>query len=456
MYRRMLCCTVAIGLALLTACASSSSQPALPADDALAGEVVELVGVARATDARGERRTLALGEKVTGADTIETEADSHIQIDLFHNGASWGLGPQRTTRVKDSLAWRAPKGSKESFLEEEVGPDRTFAAGRHAERTGAGTLGTAIPTDEGSEAPIDDAPEHSPELNAPNTQLASKVPGEFKSGKLDTERVAEKAIGAKNKDGLDTRAIGNVDGRGVPKQRRAKKKNFDSGNGRAGTLAVAMPEPAPAPTPQGSHGGAGGPPSDGKGKSGSGNRRAPKAEGFMVAAPKAMFSARARGNPQGGDESSDKDPRAAPKTGSVTSNTEADGDDGGDDGVKREEATGETAADNNNEAAPDPRVGVAKVAIDAETGTLTSALSLRIRRHLRWQMARAEQCKLKPRVLTGRLEVGRDGQLLALSANDKSDAVARCLEVIKAGWGLKLTLPAKRPLTFTAHFVARK
>ena len=131
------------GLLLSAGCGSSSSQLQLPADDAPAGTVIELSGSAHITDADGTR-LLALNDQVTGAATIETSADSWVQVRLFHNDVSWGLGPKRKRQVKSSLAWHAPKGSADAILGDKVGPDRTVAAGRQAERSAADTRATAM------------------------------------------------------------------------------------------------------------------------------------------------------------------------------------------------------------------------------------------------------------------------------------------------------------------------
>lgn len=125
----------------LAACAACASPSNLPAEDVAAGKVIEIIGSARITTP-AETRELQVGDEVAGRDVIRTGPDSWVRIALFHNGVTWGLGPDKERRVADSVAWKAPRGTGDSLLDEKTGPDRSVAAGRHAEREAADTRAT--------------------------------------------------------------------------------------------------------------------------------------------------------------------------------------------------------------------------------------------------------------------------------------------------------------------------
>ena len=183
-----------IALLVTSACGSSSSQPSLPADDAVAGEVTEAKGTVTATTPDGTR-TLAVGDQVRGLDVIETGPGSSVQILLFHNDVAWGLGAKQKKRLSQSLAWRAPTGSKSSFLGSRVGPDRDMAAGRQAESASADTRATAIaPTDEesgGHPEPMEVEERAMTQSSTPETERAPERvigTGKRKSHKRSTKK----------------------------------------------------------------------------------------------------------------------------------------------------------------------------------------------------------------------------------------------------------------------------
>lgn len=87
--------------------AAGSAAAAAPVDGA-AGQVVDLAG--KATARLGDRvRTLAVGDRVTADDVIETGADGRVVIQLAHNLAKWELGASRQQKVRESILWKVPK-----------------------------------------------------------------------------------------------------------------------------------------------------------------------------------------------------------------------------------------------------------------------------------------------------------------------------------------------------------
>ena len=127
--------TLLLLLALLVACGSKegSGPPVVPGEPA--GDVREVTGTVTAQRGDEPARTLAVGDVVAGDDLIATAADSSIVIELRHNGVRWSLAADRSRRLGDSAAWKAPRRSGEGGATGE----RSTAAGRHAEREAADT-----------------------------------------------------------------------------------------------------------------------------------------------------------------------------------------------------------------------------------------------------------------------------------------------------------------------------
>jgi len=130
---------VLLGVLLLsvTGCKShdetSKSQPGVAA-----GKVIEASGTV--TVHHGDAaRPLAKGETVEGDDVVETGADGSVVIELAHNNATWELGPNKKTRVRESLAWNEAKKDRSAKAVEQD----SAAAGRHAERNAADTTASA-------------------------------------------------------------------------------------------------------------------------------------------------------------------------------------------------------------------------------------------------------------------------------------------------------------------------
>jgi hypothetical protein len=126
---------------------SAKSQPGVAA-----GKVVEVTG--NVTLHHGDAaHPLAKGESVEGDDVVETGADGNAIIELAHNLARWELGPNKKSKVSDSVAWSLPKKSGTTA---NVDQD-TAAAGRPAERSAADTTVSAE-TAVAPAAPADKAP----------------------------------------------------------------------------------------------------------------------------------------------------------------------------------------------------------------------------------------------------------------------------------------------------------
>jgi hypothetical protein len=137
-------------LALSTAsgCKGSSDAPAVQPGVAV-GKVVTIAGAVTAT--RGsDKRSLAVGQDVSGDDVIETSADASVRIQFAHNHALWDLGPNRKQLVSESLAWKAPTSDTPAAKVDET----TLAAGRHAERETVTTNETAPPAASAPAAPM--------------------------------------------------------------------------------------------------------------------------------------------------------------------------------------------------------------------------------------------------------------------------------------------------------------
>nr|MBA3451679.1 hypothetical protein [Deltaproteobacteria bacterium] len=125
-----------VGILAVTAVASCSSKGDPPAAQpgVAAGKVLELSGTVTAT--RGSAvRTLATGGEISADDVIDTSADGRVVILVSHNNARWDLGPNKHSKVSESIAWTAAKQDRPATaVIEESG-----TAGRHAEKTAATT-----------------------------------------------------------------------------------------------------------------------------------------------------------------------------------------------------------------------------------------------------------------------------------------------------------------------------
>jgi len=182
--------TLLVGILALSATAACGSKEDAPAavPGAPAGKVVELTGTVTAT--RGtEVRTLAPGGEISADDVIGTAAESRVAILLDHNNARWDLGPNRTVKVGESLAWTAAKQAGPAAVVKE----ETSTAGRHAEKTAATTTTTTArqseSRDEAAAAPAAAAappPAAEPAEPVTDAKVTSAAP--TKSAKADSRR----------------------------------------------------------------------------------------------------------------------------------------------------------------------------------------------------------------------------------------------------------------------------
>lgn len=126
---------VLVGLLSVSAVACKSggdspkSQPGVAA-----GKVVEVTGTVTVRH-DGVAQPLVKGATLDGDDVIETGADGNAIIELSHNLARWELGPNKSSKVRESAAWSLAKKTGDTTVVNE----NTAAAGRPAERSAADT-----------------------------------------------------------------------------------------------------------------------------------------------------------------------------------------------------------------------------------------------------------------------------------------------------------------------------
>jgi hypothetical protein len=108
---------------------SPKSQPGVAA-----GKVVEVTGTVTVRH-DGVAQPLVKGATLEGDDVIETGADGNAVIELSHNLARWELGPNKSSKVRESAAWSLAKKTGDTTVVNE----NTAAAGRPAERSAADT-----------------------------------------------------------------------------------------------------------------------------------------------------------------------------------------------------------------------------------------------------------------------------------------------------------------------------
>ncbi len=172
-----------LALSTASACKGSGDAPSVQPGVSV-GNVVEASGDVSAT--RGnEKRALAVGQEISGDDTIETGAEANVRIVFTHNNATWELGPNKKQLVSESLAWKAPKASTPA---DEVN-EATLAAGRHAERETV-TTGTTAPGAPAEEAP----PAEAPSGGAPQAKEIAAEDGKKQAPKASRREAAEKTM----------------------------------------------------------------------------------------------------------------------------------------------------------------------------------------------------------------------------------------------------------------------
>jgi hypothetical protein len=137
-------------------CKSGGDSPkSLPG--VAAGKVVEVTGtvMVRHNDVA---QPLVKGATLDGDDVVETGVDGNAIIELSHNLARWELGPNKTSKVRESAAWSLAKKSGDVAVVQQD----TAAAGRPAERSAADTSVSATAesakAEEGASPPAAPAP----------------------------------------------------------------------------------------------------------------------------------------------------------------------------------------------------------------------------------------------------------------------------------------------------------
>ncbi len=159
-----------------SACSKSSTETsAKVVPGAAAGKVLEAKGTV--TVRHGDSvRPLAVGDAVLSDDVVITAADGNVVIELAHNSARWELGPNKQSKVSESIAWNAKKETAQEIDE------ATAAAGRPAERSAAGTVAASADVEEAApaeEAKADRAERAAavPPADLPEPDMSSKGGG---------------------------------------------------------------------------------------------------------------------------------------------------------------------------------------------------------------------------------------------------------------------------------------
>jgi hypothetical protein len=130
---------VLLGVLTLTAASCKSHDAATSASQTVAaGKVIEVVGTVTLHHGT-DTRPLAKGDLIDADDVVETGADGSAVIENQNNNVNWEIGPNKKSKLRESLAWTAPKKDKNAKASEQ---DST-AAGRHAERSAAESSVTA-------------------------------------------------------------------------------------------------------------------------------------------------------------------------------------------------------------------------------------------------------------------------------------------------------------------------
>jgi len=127
-------------LAISAVACSNKEEPApaqqQPAAADTAGKVLEVDGK---VTVKGKQ--LAVGDMLKADDLVETGDSGRVVIELTHNLAHWELGPNKSQKVSESIAWKLPRSEGNAKV---VIQDMS-AAGRPAERSAADTTASAPP-----------------------------------------------------------------------------------------------------------------------------------------------------------------------------------------------------------------------------------------------------------------------------------------------------------------------
>jgi hypothetical protein len=125
-------------LAISAVACSNKEEPAPaqqpPAVADAAGKVLEVAGKVTV-----KGKALAVGDVLKADDLVETGDDGRVVIELTHNLAHWELGPNKSQKVSESIAWKLPRdeGNAKVVIQD------MSAAGRPAERSAADTTASA-------------------------------------------------------------------------------------------------------------------------------------------------------------------------------------------------------------------------------------------------------------------------------------------------------------------------
>jgi hypothetical protein len=131
--------TLLLVVLAISAVACSNKEEAAPAQQQpatgdTAGKVLEVAGKATV-----KGKQLAVGDLLKAEDQVETGDDGRVVIELTHNLAHWELGPNKSQKVSESIAWKLPRdeGNAKVVIQD------MSAAGRPAERSAADTAASA-------------------------------------------------------------------------------------------------------------------------------------------------------------------------------------------------------------------------------------------------------------------------------------------------------------------------
>ncbi len=157
-------------LAISVVACGNKEEPApaqqQPAAADTAGKVLEVDGKATV-----KGKQLAVGDTLNADDLVETGADGRVVIELTHNLAHWELGPNKSQKVSESIAWKLPRdeGNAKVVIQD------MSAAGRPAERSAADTTESA-PAPAPTNAPAQVAAATPPPPSAAPSKAAQVAP----------------------------------------------------------------------------------------------------------------------------------------------------------------------------------------------------------------------------------------------------------------------------------------
>lgn len=235
----------------VVACKSEGGTSAKSQPGVAAGKVVEVKGAV--TVKHGDAsRPLAAGETVEGDDVVTTGADGNVVIELAHNLVRWELGPNKTQKVSESIAFKAAKNTGPVAA---VDQD-TAAAGRPAERSAVGTTATEVEAKE-------------PAADEPAAAAAPAPPPPVEAAEAASTAPVEPAPERKRSRGTRTRreSVKKESAPEIPSAEAAMAPRDDApaegirttrGAPRPAAKAAPAPPPPPPPNESNAAGGGGG------------------------------------------------------------------------------------------------------------------------------------------------------------------------------------------------------